>query len=106
LESATFISKYEATSTNGDHSTSDEDHDISNANKWTTSKIDLFKDFEQISIDALKAWATKVWNSPTAMLESQDGHSSTYARKVLSEFIFPSLVPELQKAVQNAIPVA
>jgi hypothetical protein len=25
---------------------------------------------------------------------------------VLSEFIFPSLVPELQKAVQNAIPVA
>jgi hypothetical protein len=104
-ESATFISKYEATSTY-DRSNSDDDDDMSDANKWTTSKIDLFKDFEQIDIDALKAWATKVWNSPTATLESQDGHSSTYARKVFSEFIFASLVPELQKAVQNAIPVA
>jgi hypothetical protein len=105
-ESATFISKYEATSTNH-HSNSDEDDDMSDANNWTTSKIDLFKDYEQIDIDALKAWASKVWNSRTAMLESQDGHSSTYACKVRSGFIFTSrLVPELQKAVQNAIPVA
>jgi hypothetical protein len=70
-ESATFISKYEATSIN-DYSNSDKDDDMSDANKWTTSKIDLFKDFKQIDFDALKAWATKVWNSPTVMLESQD----------------------------------
>jgi hypothetical protein len=44
-ESATFISKYEATSINGDHSASDEDDDISDVNKWTTSQIDLFKGF-------------------------------------------------------------
>jgi hypothetical protein len=100
-----FISKCKATSTN-DHSNSNEDNDTRDANKWTTSKIDPFKDFKQINIDALKAWATKVWNSPTATLESQDGHTSTYAHKVLSKFIFTSLVPELQKAVQNAIPVA
>jgi hypothetical protein len=56
-ESATFISKYEATSTN-DHSNSNEDDDMSDANKWTTSKIDLFKDFKQININDLKAWAT------------------------------------------------
>jgi hypothetical protein len=66
----------------------------------------LFKDFEAIDIDAIKAWAQTVWNSPTATLDSQDGQSPTYARKVLSEFIFGSLEPDLQKAVQNAIPTA
>jgi hypothetical protein len=46
-----------------------------------------------------------LWNSPSVTLESQDQRSSAYAHKVLSEIIFASLVPELQKAVQNAIPV-
>jgi hypothetical protein len=100
-ESATFISKYEAT----DPSHRD-DNDVDDANKWKTSKIDLFKDFEEIDLDSLKAWAKTVWESPTATLDSQDGQSTTYARKVLSEFIFASLVPDLQTAVQNAIPTA
>jgi hypothetical protein len=100
-ESATFISKYEAT----DPSHCDDD-DVDDANKWKTSKIDLFKDFEEIDLDSLQAWAKTVWESPTATLESQDGQSATYARKVFSEFIFASLVPDLQKAVQNAIPTA
>jgi hypothetical protein len=30
----------------------------------------------------------------------------TYASKALSKFFFASLVPELQKAVQNEIPIA
>jgi hypothetical protein len=69
-------------------------------------KIDLFKDFEQINIDTLKAWAQKVWSSPTAKLESQDGQSSMYASKVLSKFMFASLVFNRQKAEQNAIPIS
>ena len=72
-EGATFISKYEATSTNV---INEDDNDImSNANKWNESKIDLFKDFEKIDIDDLKAWALAVWTTPDAMLESQDGQS-------------------------------
>jgi hypothetical protein len=36
----------------------DKDDDMSNAHKWITSKLDLFKDFKQIKIlDAFRALA-------------------------------------------------
>jgi hypothetical protein len=100
-ESVTFIQKSEATDlTERDD---EDDDDMNDANRWTPSKIDLFKDFERIDLDQLRQWARAVWESKNATLESQDGQSLTYARKVLSEFIFASLVPDLQKAIQNAI---
>jgi hypothetical protein len=102
-ESATFISQYQATSTN---SGSDDDNNTADPSKWHELKIDLFKDFEKIDIDDFKAWAHTVWLAPSATLESQDGQSTTYARKVFSEFLFGSMSPDLQKAIQNAIPTA
>jgi hypothetical protein len=102
-DSATYLSKHQAANSDVD---SDDDTDMHDANKWKTTKIDLFKDFEKIDIEELKAWAETVWSAPNAMVASQDGQSETYARKVFSEFIFASLVPELQKAIQNSIPVA
>jgi hypothetical protein len=102
-ESATIITQYQATSNNNG---SEAENDTSDANKWKETKIDLFKDFEQIDIDDLKAWAETVWSDSNSILESQDGQSTTYARKVFSEFLFGSMAPELQKAIQNAIPIA
>jgi hypothetical protein len=102
-ESATFISQYQATSLNNG---SDADNDVSDPSKWQENKIDLFKDFERIDIDDLKAWAETVWNAPNATLESQDGQSPAYARKVFSEFLFGSMTPDLQKSIQNAITTA
>ena len=47
-ESATYIIKHEATCTNIG---SDNDSNEDDANKWTPTKIDLFKDFEHIHLD-------------------------------------------------------
>jgi hypothetical protein len=102
-DSATYISKHQAANSDVD---SDDDMDMNDANKWTTIKIDLFKDFEKLDLEELKAWAETMWSAPNATIASQDGQSETYACKVFSEFLFASLVPELQKAIQNSIPVA
>jgi hypothetical protein len=101
-ESATFISQYQATSTNS--GTSDDDNNTADPSKWHELKIDLFKDFEKINLDDFKAWAHTVWLTPSATLDSQDGQSTTYARKVFSEFLFGFMSPDLQKAIQNASP--
>jgi hypothetical protein len=103
-ESATFISQYQATSANTGNA--DNDDDLADKSNWDELKIDLFKDFEKIDLNDFKAWAQSVWLTPNATVESQDGQSSTYARKVFSEFLFGSRSPELQKAIQNAIPLS
>jgi hypothetical protein len=73
------------------------------ANKWSATMIDLFKDFEKIKLADMKAWADAVWTSNDADLTARDGQSTTYARKVLSEIIFVSIDPHLQKSIQNSI---
>jgi hypothetical protein len=102
-ESATFISQYQATSTNN---SSEEDNNTTSPTKWQELKINLFKDFEKIDLDNFKAWAHTMCLAPSATLDSQDGQSNMYARKVFSEFLFGSMSPDLQKVIQNAIPTA
>jgi hypothetical protein len=103
-ESATFISKYEAISTNQNANAADDDMSNATTNDWTTSKIDLFEDFEQINIDTLKAWAQKVWNSSTAMLDSQDGQSLTYAHKYSPNLYMPLLCPTFRRQCKMPFP--
>jgi hypothetical protein len=99
-ESATYIIKHEATSTDIG---SDDDSNEDDANKWTPTKIDLFKDFEHIHLDEMKQWAQVICDSDDVTLAAKDGQSQEYARKVFSEFIFGLMEVNLQKAIQNAI---
>jgi hypothetical protein len=99
-ESATYIVKHEATSPDIG---SDDDSNEEDANKWTPSRIDLFKDFDHINPTKMKTWAQVVWDAKSATLAAKDGQSHEYARKAFSEFIFGSMDSDLQKAIQNAI---
>jgi hypothetical protein len=42
------------------------------ANKWCSTTIDLFKDFEKIKLVDMKAWAEVVWTSDEANLATRD----------------------------------
>jgi hypothetical protein len=86
-ESATYIVKHEATSVDIG---SDDDSNEEDANKWTPSRINLFKDFKHINPTEMKTWAQVVWDSDEATLAAKDGQSQEYARKAFSEFIFGS----------------
>jgi hypothetical protein len=84
----------------------DDDDDEDNANKWTAVKIDIFKDFKEIDLLKMKSWASGIWHSDDAILSAKDGKSEEYARKALSEFLFGSMVSQLQKSVQNSIMIS
>jgi hypothetical protein len=99
-ESAMYIIKHEATSVDIG---SDDDSNEEDANKWTPSRIDLFKDFEHINPTEMKTWVQAVWDSDEANLAAKDKQSQEYARKAFSEFLFGSMDTDLQKAIQNAI---
>jgi hypothetical protein len=98
--SATYIVQHTGTNSDID---SDDDANEDDANKWSSVTFDLFKDFEQIKLADMKAWAEAVWASEDANLAARDGQSTTYARKALSEFIFGSIDADLQKSIQNSI---
>ena len=83
---------------------SDDNVDENNTNKWTTMTIDLFKDFEKIHLSTMNEWAESVWMVDDATFQASDGVSETYARRAFSEFIFMSVVSDLQKSIQNSIP--
>jgi len=98
--SATYIVQHTGATSDVD---SDDDANEDDANKWSAITIDLFKDFEKIKLADMKEWAEAVWTSNDADLAARDGQSTTYARKALSEFIFASIDPDLQKSIQNSI---
>ena len=82
---------------------SDDDNDINNANKWTATTIDLFKDFEKIHLSTMNEWAESIWRADDATLKASDGVSDTYACRAFSEFIFALVLSDLQKSIQNSI---
>jgi hypothetical protein len=98
--SATYMVLQTATTTD---IASDDDDDEDNANKWSTTTIDLFKDFEKIRLSTMHEWAESIWTAEDATLKASDGESETYARRAFSEFIFASVASELQKSIQNSI---
>ena len=98
--SATYIVQHTGTNSDID---SDDDANEDDANKWSSVTFDLFKDFEQIKLADMKAWAEAIWTSEDANLAARDGQSTTYARKALSKFIFGSIDADLQKSIQNSI---
>jgi hypothetical protein len=73
--SITYIAKHQAAYRDID---SDDDTDMDDANEWKSIKIDLFRDFEEIDIREIKAWAENVWSAPNVTIESQIGQSETY----------------------------
>ena len=80
------------------------DDDENNANKWHTTMINLFKDFEKIHLGTMKELAESVWTSNDVTLAaSNGGQSQTYACKAFLEFLFASVASNLQKSVQNSI---
>ena len=83
--------------------TSNNNDDETNANKWSVTKIDLFKDFKKIHLSTMHEWAESVWTADNAMLKTSNGESETYACRAFSEFIFASVTSDLQKSIQNSI---
>ena len=98
--STTYLVMHKAANRNID---SDDDNNNYNANKWTKSNIDLFKDFKKFNLPQMKAWAEDVWTDLDAELATADGQSTIYTHKALAEFIFGSIIPSLQKMIQNFI---
>ena len=98
--SATYLVAHEAADSSVDSS---DDDDENNANKWTPTNIDLFKDFEKFDLRQMKGWAEAIWKSTDAELAATNGQSTVYTRKAFAEFIFGSIVPSLQKSIQNSI---
>ena len=82
---------------------SNNDDDKNNANKWSTTMIDLFKDFEKIHLSTMHEWAESVWTVDDAPLKASDGESETYVCRAVSEFIFALVASDLQKSIQNLI---
>ena len=83
---------------------SDNDGNEYNANKWTATNIDLFKDFEKFNLPQMKAWAEDaVWTNMDAELAAANCQSTIYTHKAFTKFIFGSIVPSLQKSIQNSI---
>ena len=80
---------------------SDDDDNDNDANKWTA--IDLFKDFKKIHLSTMNEWAESIWTADDATLKASDGVSETYARQAFSEFLFASILSDLQKSIQNLI---
>lgn len=80
-----------------------DDDDEDNANKWSSTTIDLFKDFEKILLSTMQEWAESVWTAQDATLKASDGESEIYARRAFAEFIFASIASDLQKSIQNSI---
>jgi hypothetical protein len=64
-ESAMYIIKHKATSVDIG---SNDDSNEEDANKWTPSHINLFKDFEHINPTKMKTWVQVIWDSDEATL--------------------------------------
>ena len=61
------------------------------------------KDFEKFNLSQMKAWwAEDVWTNMDAELAAADGQSTIYTHKAFTKFIFGSIVPPLQKLIQNS----
>ena len=53
---------------------SDSKDDKNNANKWSATMINLFKDFEKIRLSTtMHEWAESVWTADDAMLKASKG---------------------------------
>ena len=98
--SAMYLVTHEATDSSIDSSDNDNEN---NANKWRPTNIDLFKDFEKFDLCQMKGWAEDIWKSTDAELATADGQSTVYTCKAFAKFIFGSIVPSLQKLIQNSI---
>ena len=82
---------------------SDNDSCENDANLWSATNIDLFKDFKKFNLPQMKAWAEDFWTNTDAELATTNGQSTIYTHKAFTEFIFGSIVPSLQKSIQNSI---
>ena len=91
---------HKATNSNND---SDNDGNEYDAITWTPTNIDLFKDFEKFNLPQMKAWAEDaVWTNMDAELAAANCQSTIYTHKAFTKFIFGSIVPPLQKLIQNS----
>ena len=98
--SATYLVAHQAAHSNIE--SSDDDNDT-NANKWMQTSINLFKDFEKFNLHQMKGWAEDIWKSTDAELAATNEQSTVYTCKAFTEFIFGSIIPSLQKSLQNSI---
>ena len=71
--------------------------------KIPATYINLFNDFEKSYLLQMKAWAENFWIKADAELAATDGQSTIYTHKAFAKFIFGSIVPSLQKLIQNLI---
>ena len=83
---------------------SDDDSCDNNANKWSATKtLTCSKTFKKFNLPQMKAWAKDFWTNMDAELAAANGQSTVYAHKALTKLIFGSIVPSLQKLIQNLI---
>ena len=85
-----------------DINSNDDDDDDNNANKWTATTIDFFKDFEKIHLSTMNEWAKSIWMADDATIKASDGVSEIYVHRAFSEFIFALVLSNLQKSIQNS----
>ena len=90
--SATYLVMHKATNIDIDSNDDGEEYD---ANKWTTTNIDLFKDFEKFNIPQMKAWAEDFLTDMNAEIAAADSQSTGYTHKAFAKFIFGSIVSSL-----------
>ena len=98
--STTYLVTHKAANSDVD---SNDDSCENDANKWSATNINLFKDFEKFNLPQMKVWAEDFWTDMDAELAAADGQSTIYTHKAFTKFIFGSIAPSLQKSIQNLI---